>query len=323
LFQNKFLTVLIFCLIPFFDSCRCAKEKVPPKNFRPTVSADGIKITFHPESPGMKQIQVSKFDKSSDFISIGAPARIIASVASSSSGRGRIVLFESADINTLYAQYLQSRNALNRTSKNLQRIKDMYQNQVATLKDMIEVETEYGNAQAEFAETEGKLRAMGFNPVELGTIRANTVLLISDIPEGNLGAVAKGKSVKIVFTSFPDQKFTGVAAAVGDNVDPLTRTVKVRVAMQNYQNKFKPGMYAHIEFSEKSSSGAVIPFSSVVTVEGNTYIFVQKDPGEFERRQIVLGNSGIDKVGVIKGLEFGEEIVVQGTLLLKGLSFGY
>ncbi len=313
----------IIAISTYFICNKKSKKIIQHVDQRPKVSEEGHKITFPPTSPGLQQIEVSKFNKTSEFISVGAPARIIASVSSSVGNRGRIVLFESPEINTLYANYQQSRNSLNRTSKNLARIKDMYQNQVATMKDMIEAETDYGNAKAEFSETEGKLRALGFNPVELGSVKSNTIILISDIPESDLVNVSKGKQVKITFTSFPNEKFVGRSDAVGDNVDPLTRTVKVRVSMPNKGNQFKPGMYAHIEFSEKGNASAVIPYTSIVTVEGNTYVFVQTEPGVFVRRKIVLGSSGIDKVGVISGLEIGEDVVTKGAILLKGLSFGF
>ncbi|MCE9501849.1 MAG: hypothetical protein K8R21_15315 [Leptospira sp.] len=162
MFQNKILTVLILCLIPFFGSCRCSKEKTPPKNFRPTVSADGVKLSFHPESPGLKQIGTVEFGSKSEFVSVLAPARIIATISTSVSG-GKIVLFETPEINAQYASYIASKNTRIRASKNLARIRDMYKNQVATEKDIIEAEADANNAQAQFAEFEGKLRALGFN----------------------------------------------------------------------------------------------------------------------------------------------------------------
>ncbi|NUM42438.1 MAG: efflux RND transporter periplasmic adaptor subunit [Leptospiraceae bacterium] len=315
--------LLLVIIATYFLCHKKARKNTPNSLTRPQVTDNGQKISFLPGSNGLQQIEVSKFDKTSEFISVGAPGRIIASVSSSLGGRGKIILFESPEINTLYANYQQSRNALNRSSKNLTRIKDMYANQVATMKDMIEAETDYGNARAEFSETEGKLRALGFNPVELGSVKTNTIILISDIPESDLINVSNGKEVKITFTSFPNEVFKGRSDAIGDNVDPLTRTVKVRVSMANKNNQFKPGMYAHIEFSEKGKSNAVIPYTSIVTVEGNTYVFVQTEPGVFIRRKILLGDSGIDKVGVIEGLRIGEDVVTKGAILLKGLSFGF
>lgn len=317
----QLITLLILLMITI---SQCKKKQVePPKNYRPVVSEEGQKIKFDPESPGLSQIKVSKFGEGGGFISISAPSRVIASVSTSVSG-GRIVLFESPDMNAVYASYQVSKTSLIRASKNLDRVQDMFKNQVATQKDIIEAEAAVHSAQAETAEFEGKLRAIGFNPNELQFVGSNIVLLICDIPEANLSVVRKGKEVKVHFASFPDLTLKGKADAIGDNVDPMTRTVKVRVSLSNKEGKFKPGMFAKVEFGDEASKDiAVIPFSSVITVEGQAYVFVQSTPGEFIRRPVVLGNSGSDNVSVVQGLFPGEEVVVGGAMLLKGLSFGY
>jgi multidrug efflux pump subunit AcrA (membrane-fusion protein) len=316
------LIVIIFIILAQIN-CK-KKEVTPQKNFRPVVSEEGKKILFDPESPGLGQIQVNKFLKDGGFISISAPARVIATISSSLNGGGRIVLFESADLNAIYASYQLSRTSLTRASKNLNRVKDMYKNLVATEKDIIEAEAEVNSSSAEVAEFEGKLRAVGFNPNELQSVASNSVLLISDVPETNMSVIKKGKQVKVKFASFPDLNLTGKADAIGDNIDPVTRTIKVRVVLSNKEGKFKPGMYARVDFGEETVSDiAVVPYSSVITVEGKTYVFVQKTRGEFERREVVLGNSGTDNIAVLQGLFPDEEVVTGGAMLLKGLSFGY
>jgi cobalt-zinc-cadmium efflux system membrane fusion protein len=290
---------------------------------KPEVSEGGKIIKFPMGSVGIDRIKIAKIEKGSDFITVGAPARIIASITSSLAGGSRIVLFESPELNTLYTQYVHSRNSVTRSVKNLKRLKDMYVNQVATEKDIIEIETESSNSQAELAESEGKLRALGFNPVELDRVRDNVVWLICDVPEGDLNSVNKGNKVRIKLTSFPDMELYGISEAVGDNVDPNTRTVKVRISMPNKENRFKPGMFAHAEFGESMGSSFVIPVSSIFTFEGQAYIFVKIGDNIFEKRIVILGNSDSEKVEVISGLKWNEEVVISGTILLKGLSVGF
>jgi membrane fusion protein, heavy metal efflux system len=321
----KILITVFLGIIAVFIIIKMKKkpEAQNPRLTRPEVLEDGNLIQFKEDSIGLDRIKVAKIEKGSEFITVGAPARIIASITQSVTGGNQIVLFESADINTLYADYIRSRNAMTRTVKNLNRLKDMYKNQVATEKDIIDAETDANNAKAELAESEGKLRALGFNPAELDKVKKDTVWLICDVPESDLNNVEKGKKVKIKFTSFPELDLRGVAEAIGDNVDPTTRTVKVRIAMQNEKNQFKPGMFAHVEFGDTVGASFVIPLTSIFTVEGAAFAFVQKSPGAFEKRFLILGNSDRTKVEVIKGLNWGEEVVVSGTLLLKGLSIGY
>ena len=290
---------------------------------KPEILESGKIIKFPTGSIGLDRIKTAKIEKGSNFITVGAPARIIASITSSVAGGSKIVLFESPELNSLYAEYIHSRNAVTRSSKNLKRLKDMYVNQVATEKDIIEIETEASNSQAELAETEGKLRALGFNPVELDRVRENIVWLICDVPEGDLTNVEKGKKVRIKLSSFPEMELYGVSEAVGDNVDPTTRTVKVRIAMPNKDNRFKPGMFAHVEFGDAMGSSFVIPLTGVFMVESQAFIFVKKEEGVYEKRPVILGNSDIEKTEVVSGLNWNDEVVISGTVLLKGLSIGY
>ncbi|PJZ58355.1 efflux RND transporter periplasmic adaptor subunit [Leptospira barantonii] len=298
------------------------KTKLPPN--KPIVGENGERIEFKDGSPGLQIIKVMEIGKQGDFVSVEAPARLIASTSPSNSGGERIILFESADLNDLYVGYIHAKNSLNRSIKNHNRIKDMFKHRVATEKDLIEAETEENNDTAELAEFEGKLRAVGLNPALLRSAGAQNAWIISDVPESQLSKLRKGKKVKVRFSSFPSQEWSGTAEALGDNVDPMTRTVKVRIVINNVDYKLKPGMFASVKFPEDTNSDTVVvPFNSIVTVEGQNYVFVEESPHEFTRREVTLGISSMDRVNVIEGLTRGDRVVVEGSILLKGLSFGF
>ncbi|TGL29723.1 HlyD family efflux transporter periplasmic adaptor subunit [Leptospira koniambonensis] len=284
----------------------------------------GERIEFKENSPGLEIVKSAEIGKPGEFVNVEAPARLIATTSPSVSDSEQIVLFESAELNDLYVGYVHAKNSLNRSRKNLDRIKDMFKHRVATEKDLIEAETEVNNDEAEFAEFEGKLRAVGLNPALIKKAAGQTAWIISDVPESQLSNLQKGKRVKVVFNSFPNQEWNGTAEALGDNVDPFTRTVKVRIAIKNEGYRLKPGMFATVKFPEETGGDSVvIPFNSVVTVESKNYVFVEETPHEFFRREVVLGISTRERVNVLEGLTKGDRVVVEGAILLKGLSFGF
>lgn len=287
------------------------------------VSDDGRTISFPGGSPGLAQIGSSPVKKGKAILSVSAPARIVATISSSVTEKERIVLFESSDVTSLYSSYRQARANSERTQRNLVRIKDMFENQAATGRDVNEAENEVSTARASMVEMEGRLRALGFNPVELEAAPINSVWLIADVPETEMNQVQRGESVVITFNAFPQSVYHGRGDAVGDIVDPVTRTVKVRVSVQNDRSHLLPGMFARVTFGQKQESAIILPLSAVVTVEGKDHVFVESAPGEFRRREVVLVNSTGTEVVVLKGLEDNERVVTRGTMLLKGLSFGY
>jgi hypothetical protein len=93
--------------------------------------------------------------------------------------------------------------------------------------------------------------------------------------------------------------------------------------MKDPHNKFLPGMFAKVDYGDPKDNCIVIPLSAVVTVEGNDYVYVRKAPGEFERKKIILGQQNEIEVIVLKGINNGENIVTDGAILLKGLSYNY
>ncbi|MFB5649748.1 efflux RND transporter periplasmic adaptor subunit [Leptospira wolffii] len=299
-------------------------KKATARPQKAIVHDKGERIEFKENSPGLEIIKSAEIGKQGEFVNVEAPARLIATTAPSVSNGDQIVLFESAELNDLYVGYVHAKNSLNRSRKNLDRIKDMFKHRVATEKDLVEAETEVNNDEAEFAEFEGKLRAVGLNPALLGKAASQTAWIISDVPESQLSNLQKGKRVKVVFSSFPNNEWNGTAEALGDNVDPYTRTVKVRIAIKNEGYRLKPGMFAVVRFPEETGGNSVvIPFTSVVTIEGKNYVFVEESPGDFFRREVVLGISTRERVNVLEGLTKGDRVVVEGAILLKGLSFGF
>lgn len=315
-----FASALLFCFAGCADS---SSKDNSPISKKAVVIDDGRTIAFPLGSPGLQQLTTSVVKKGTALISAIAPARIVASILPSTDGKDKVILFESADVTSLYSQYRQSTANADRTARNLARVKEMFDNQGATAKDLNEAEADAATARASMAEMEGKLKAIGFNPSELASAKAGTVWLICDVPENQLHEVQQGEDVDIRFSSFPDKKYIGKEEAMGAIVDPVTRTVKVRVSLKNPRGQFLPGMFAQVDFGDPQSGVILLPLSAVVTVEGKDYAFVESLPGEFHRRQLTLTNSSEKQTIVLNGLEDGDQVVTGGAMLLKGLSFGY
>ena len=290
---------------------------------RAEVSNNGEIISFPEHAKGLQRIASETVTRGSAVIPVVAPARVVAAVSRSHGGVDRMVLFDSPEVTSLYSRYKQSVVNTERASRNLDRIREMYELQSATGRDMNEAESEAATARAMMAEHISKLSALGHDVNALASVSVGTIWLIADVPESQLHEVQQGERVKVVFAAFPDRIMTGRAEAVGEVIDPVTRTVKVRVFMSNPNGVLLPGMFARVDFGDPVSDVIVLPASAVVTVEGQDYTFVELAPREFHRRRVTLANSGERKVAVLTGLEDGQKVVTSGAILLKGLSFGY
>ena len=319
--------VILFSLL-FIFGYGCHKDhevtdSETSESLRPKVEQNGLIISIPEQSEGLKQIECITVKKETGFVSVLAPARVVATISQSTISKDKIIIFDLPEVTTLYSSYKQSMANVERTTKNLIRTKDMYQNQGATMRDVTEAENDASNAKTSLNEMEAKLRALGYNPKELETVNGSTVVLMCDVIESQLRDVQQGEEVDIVFSSYPDKKFIGRATSMGDAIDPVTRSIKVRVTMPNPGVKFVPGMFAKVDFGDPVPNSIILPLSSVVTVDGRDYAFVETSPGVFERREVVLATSNARQVIVLKGISENEKVVCSGAMLLKGLSFGF
>ena len=318
------IIVLIFSVFFIYSEFAKQDKKIDqPLAGKVIVSDDGSKIIFPAGSDGLNRIKSEQISRADQMVQVLAPSRIVATVSSSPDNKDKIVLFDSPDLTGLYSQYRQSEINLELTQKNLARIKEMYESNSATGKDLSQALSDEANASTAVAEMEGRFKAYGFNAQEIANTPPGMVWLISDVTEVQLRDVDKGEDVDVYFDSYPEKKLLGKAVAIGDVVDPVTRTIKVRVVMHNHGLNLYPGMFARIDYGDPRISVLSVPVTSIVTVEGNDYVFVQTAYNEFARRKVMSSELSGSRIIILDGIKDGEKIVSEGTMLLKGLSFNY
>lgn len=318
----------LVCAESFLQSCTDASGKDITKIRvvqHADVTGNGTVITFPDSSTNLQRFRTSLAQEGKASVNLAAPARIVATMSSTldKGNKSNVVLFENPDITSLFSQYRQAKTTLALNENNLKRIREMFQNQGVTAKEVNQAEADVATARASVSEMEARLRTSGFNPLDVESAPNGTVWMISDVPESQLHNVEHGESVDIRLASFPDKTFTGRVEAIGDAIDASTRTVKVRVSMKNTAGKLLPGMFAKVDFTEPQDHVISLPPTAVVTVEGKDFAFVQTAANRFERRIVTVVSSLPEQVIVASGLKQGENVVVEGAILLKGLSFGF
>jgi len=287
------------------------------------VTNDGTDILFPPGSPQLQWIETDSVKFQTLHLNITAPAHIAASVVPSEFGSSNLYLFESQDVTQLYADFVKSASAADRTSRQLERMKDLHAHMAVAEKDVVDAQHENAEAQADLAEKESRLRAAGIDPKALHETPAGSVWVLADIPENKLSSVHAHASAQLICNSFPNETFQGFVVALGDVVDPSTRTVKARIVLPNTTRVLKPGMFGNIIINETTQRALAVPRNAVVTVQGKSYIFKQVGAESFRRMAIQIGSETQDFYLVSTGLHPGDKIATGGIVLLKGLSFGY
>jgi membrane fusion protein, heavy metal efflux system len=263
-----------------------------------------------------------------------------------------LVILDSPDFAAAAADLAKSTADLQLKQKAYARSRELYEGEVIARKDFDAAESDLRQTEAE--NNRAKLRLHNLDPVASGggasyalrapiagivaerTVNPGTEVrpdapnplfvvtdpthlwVIVDLPERNLGAVHTGQQVLVEVDAYPDQRFPARVATVGEVLDPATRRIQVRCVMDNPKRLLKPEMYARVTLlADTQTKLPRIHNSSLITEGLYSFLFVEKEPGVFEKRQVTLGLQGRSVSYVKQGLKEGERVVSVGALLLN------
>jgi len=143
--------------------------------------------------------------------------------------------------------------------------------------------------------------------------------VVADVFERDLALVKEGQFAKVVVEAYPGVAFPATVAAIGDVVDPTTRTIKLRAWVNNPEHKLKPEMFARLHLSVGESTPLLtIPREAVLESDGKQYVYVVEGPDHYVKREVTISPISLEQVRVTSGLSSGQRIVVKGAVLIKG-----
>ncbi|WP_420136698.1 efflux RND transporter periplasmic adaptor subunit [Sphingomonas sp.] len=216
-------------------------------------------------------------------------------------------------------------------------------------KDVQQAQADYAAAQAEATRTHARLRQLGQSRMVKGgglalvapaagvvtdlaaapgaywtdltaplmTIsNIGTVWVTANVGEADIASVHIGQPVQIRFDAFPDQGIAGRVQSIAPILDPDSRRTKVRIAIANPDERFKPGMFATVRFAAAAERAPSIPTSALLLKDDATTVFVEIAPWTFERRVVDTGDEQGDRTTIAHGLATGQRIIAKGGVLL-------
>jgi len=162
-----------------------------------------------------------------------------------------------------------------------------------------------------------EIRADGSAPL-LTITDLSTVWVQADVYEQDLGLVAQGGSVNVRVPAYPGEAFPGKIDHVGEVLDPVSHTVKLRCVVPNPGNRLKPEMFAKIELTDVGQQKTILlPSKAILTDGERTKVIVASVGNVYRQRVVVVGPEIEGKVRVQTGINPGEKIVTDGAIFLK------
>jgi Cu(I)/Ag(I) efflux system membrane fusion protein len=147
-----------------------------------------------------------------------------------------------------------------------------------------------------------------------------TVWVIADVFEYEAANVHMGQAATMTLTYLPGRTFHGLVSYVLPQVDPVTRTLKVRIQLNNPGYLLKPDMYGQVELHGSARRMLTVPQSAVMNSGERQVVFIDRGNGYFEPRPVTIGEQMNGQTEILSRLAAGERIVTSGNFLIDSES---
>lgn len=257
----------------------------------------------------------------------------------------------SSEYSEIAKGYAQSRSEMQQAEKTLKRVKDLYDNHVASSKELEEAQTAYNIAKEEFNHSVAVAREYQINTESLtvgqpmtvrspvdGKVLKNEIVigeylkedaeakvivanldkvwLKANISEKEAPLVGGVSSVDIRTVANSDSVLHGTIVYVGGMLDPETRTLQTIIECDNRNGELMPNMYANITLYTTERDCIVIPKEAVLQSGEGRYVLRKVGERRYCKTYVTVQTASDGQLLVLDGLKAGDEIVTKGAFYL-------
>ena len=256
---------------------------------------------------------------------------------------------DSVDLVAAQSDYLKAKSADAQAERSLLRQQDLREHGIGAKKELEQAQTDREVAHSELERASTRLHLLGMASGDVGKpllVRApitgriidlatapgqyqndpaavvmtvadlSSVWVAASVPEKDIQRVSVGEEALVNFNAYPGQRFDGKVQFIGEVLAPETRTVKVRIQLDNAAGRLKPGMFARVTLRGSEAPELLVPSTALSLRGDKSFLFVEKAPWAFERRAVEVGESLPGGTCVSSGLTAGERVVTSGTILM-------
>jgi len=248
--------------------------------------------------------------------------------------------------------YFQAKQEMELARKNMERERDLFNNNVGVAKDMEEAETgfelrkkDYENALAAIKVYQIDVDNMVLgqplavtSPISGTIVKSNIVIgqyikddadplaivadldkvwVIAHVKEKDIPMLYNIESVEVSLTSMKGARVKGSVYHIGEMLDETTRSVEVIIECDNPDHSMKPFMYGIVHFCSTAIKAIILPSTAIMQDQDNDYVLVETAKGQFVHREVETVSVDTGNARIISGITEGEKVVVKGGIYLN------
>ncbi len=267
-----------------------------------------------------------------------------------------LVTLNSTALAQAQAGYLKAKAEHNRSEQELARLQKLAQQKIVSQARLQQAESTYQTMHANLAAAKATLYSYGLNKHDISallkqeeygllTLRAphegtvvadhfrlgqhmaagSRLMQVVDeshvwvevkIPETQLAEVRIKQSASVT-PKGGSAHYSGAVINIHHQLDAVTRTAGVRLEIQNPDDLLHPGMFVSADIATGSGDKALLLPEQAIQRQGSELIvFVEEEPGHFERREVTVGKVNMGLFPILTGVKAGEPVVVKGAFVL-------
>jgi Cu(I)/Ag(I) efflux system membrane fusion protein len=147
------------------------------------------------------------------------------------------------------------------------------------------------------------------------------VWVLVDVYEHQIDWLAEGQSAEIRVPAYPGRVWEGQVEYIYPELDPKSRTLRVRLAFDNPDGLLKANMFADVAiYGGPKRDVLAIPAEAVIETGRRSSVVLALGGGRFQPVDVVTGMRGNGMVEILSGLKAGEQVVISGQFLIDSES---
>lgn len=144
----------------------------------------------------------------------------------------------------------------------------------------------------------------------------NPIWVRADVPERDIHLLDSGRRIRVSLPAWPNQVFYPLSSTLLPQAAQDTRTIPLRLVLENPQGRLKPGMTATIRLRGQEEEALLIPTQALIDLGREKRVIVRTPQGRFSPRRVQVLRSAPEQTALASGLSEGEEVVLSGLFLI-------
>lgn len=142
-----------------------------------------------------------------------------------------------------------------------------------------------------------------------------------DVFEYQIDWLRLGLKTEIRVPAYPGRVWKGQVDYIYPDLDPLTRTLRVRLAFDNPDGRLKANMFAEVViYGGPKPDALLIPATALIETGERSSVIKALGEGRFQPVDVVTGAARAGRVEILSGLQEGDEVVISGQFLIDSES---